>query len=38
LSKHNKNAKARKQRKWLKNVGDGGRLSKEGKNENDGKG
>lgn len=35
MSKYNRNGKMRKTRRWLQNVGDGGKLSKEGNNPND---
>ncbi len=35
MSKYNRNAKARKRRRWFVNVGDGGKLSTEGRNPND---
>jgi hypothetical protein len=37
MSKYSHSKKARRTRKWLKNVGDGAKLSKEGKNPNDAK-
>jgi hypothetical protein len=35
MSKYNRSKKSRKTRRWLKNVGDGGRLSRDGRNPND---
>lgn len=35
MSKYNRNPKARRGRRWLENVGDGAKLSKDGKNPND---
>ena len=35
MSKYNRNGKARKIRKPLRNVGDGGKLSQDGQNPND---
>ena len=35
MSKYNHNRKTRKGRRWFENVGDGAKLSKEGKNPND---
>ena len=35
MSKYNHHKKARKARRWLLNVGDGGKLSREEKNPND---
>ena len=35
MSKYNRNAKARRGRVWYQNVGDGAKLSREGKNPND---
>ena len=37
MSKHNHNRRARRTRRWLKNVGDGAKLSREGNNPNDAK-
>lgn len=37
MSKYSHTKKARKNRKWKENVGDGGKLSREGKNPNDSK-
>lgn len=37
MSKYNRNPKSRKGRKWLKNVGDGARLSLQNSNPNDAK-
>lgn len=35
MSKYNRSKKARKARIWNQNVGDGAKLSKDGKNPND---
>jgi hypothetical protein len=35
MAKYNRNAKARRNRRWLANVGDGAKLTKEGNNPND---
>ena len=35
MSKYNRSAKARKKRRWLVNVGDGARLTRENQNPND---
>lgn len=35
MSKYNHNAKARRKRRWLENVGDGAKLSKDNLNPND---
>jgi len=35
MSKYNRSRKPRKTRRWLENVGDGGKLTREGKNPND---
>jgi hypothetical protein len=35
MSKYNRSKKSRRKRIWYQNVGDGARLSKDGKNPND---
>jgi len=37
MSKYNHSKKSRRLRVWFENVGDGGKLSREHKNPNDGK-
>jgi hypothetical protein len=37
MSKYNHNKKTRRNRKWLANVGDGAKLTREGNNPNDAK-